>query len=305
MTNIQTVKQQVAKTEIKPLQSIIEHAAKDLSQALPKHMRPERLVRIALTCIRLNPKLAECTPESFVGALLTSAQLGIEPVLGRGYLLPFVNRRKVGNEWKSFKEVNFLLGYRGITELFYRHEKGTTLSWGVVKEGDDFDFSYGTDSYLRHKPNLKQRGAAKGYYVISTLSNGAKSFTYMSAEECLEHGKQHSKTFVKDEYDKVQGKKIPLANPHFLADSPWVTDVDSMSLKTVLIQHGKLMPLSFEVQQALSFDESSRDYKEGVRDAMDMPNTARQPIEEAETKPLTEWEKEDVAEETAMQGAKG
>lgn len=269
---------------ILPLQEMIEKSAKELSRALPVHMRPERLVRIALTCIRNNPKLAECTPESFIGALLTSAQLGIEPVLGRGYLLPFNNRRKIGIEWKSFKEVTFLLGYRGISELFYRHEKGTVLNWGVVKDGDEFDFAYGTSAYLKHKPNMSKRGATIGYYVIATLKNGEKSFMYMSAQECTDHGQKHSKTFIKEEYDKAQGKKVAVT-PHFLADSPWLTDTDSMCLKTVLIQLSKLLPLSFEVQQAIQADETSRDYKEGVRDAMEMPTTTNWNAEEAETIP--------------------
>ena len=42
-------------------------------------MTPERFTRIAMTAVTQNEKLAECTPQSFIGAMLTSAQLGLEP----------------------------------------------------------------------------------------------------------------------------------------------------------------------------------------------------------------------------------
>ena len=60
---------------VKDLRTLINDAAVELGRALPEHMRAERLVRIALTCIRQTPKLANCTPESFLGALFTAAQL--------------------------------------------------------------------------------------------------------------------------------------------------------------------------------------------------------------------------------------
>src|SRR5690349_10776977 len=94
--------------EQQSLQELITKSAKELGKALPEHMRPERLVRIALTCIRLNPELGKCTPASLLGSLFTAAQIGIEPVAGRAYLLPFNNNRKIDNEWKTVKEAQFI-----------------------------------------------------------------------------------------------------------------------------------------------------------------------------------------------------
>ena len=67
---------------------------------LPKHITPERMVRIALNAIQNTPKLAECDQKSFLGAIMRSAQLGLEPdgVLGQAYLIPFWNNRKKQNE---------------------------------------------------------------------------------------------------------------------------------------------------------------------------------------------------------------
>ena len=53
----------------RPIETLIQNSLKELGKAVPSHLSAERLVRIALTTIRLNPKLTECTPESFLGAL--------------------------------------------------------------------------------------------------------------------------------------------------------------------------------------------------------------------------------------------
>ena len=39
------------------------------------------MLRIVLTAIRVNPGLTECTPQSFFGCILQSAQLGLLPYL--------------------------------------------------------------------------------------------------------------------------------------------------------------------------------------------------------------------------------
>jgi recombination protein RecT len=215
-------------------------------------MRPERLVRIALTCIRQTPELTQCNPASFVGALLVSAQMGLEPMAGRAYILPFWNSRA------NRKDAQFILGYRGISELFYRHAKAINFNWGIVHKNDEFEFEYGTNSKLRHRFGLGERGEVIGYYVIAELQGGAKPFLVMSKEDCLEHGKRHSKT-----YD--------IKTNQFNSRSPWFTDPDAMCLKTVLIQLSKVLPLSVELQQAIQADETSREYREGIDDALDIP----------------------------------
>ncbi len=278
MANVDAVnKALAAKPQPKDLRLLIEEAGKELARALPDHMRPERLVRIALTCIRTTPQLAQCTPESFLGALFTAAQMGIEPVAGRAYLLPFYNsRKKADGSWHKVLEAQFVLGYKGAADLFYRHEKAVMLNWGVVKEKDDFDYQLGTDAFLKHHPAKGERGATVGFYVIAHLADNAKPFIYMSVDECMEHGKKHSKT-----YDKKTGK--------FYDSSPWATNPDAMCQKTALLQLAKVLPLSIELQRALEADETSRDYRKGFGDALDMPATTNW------TEPKTDDEPPEIA----------
>lgn len=249
------------KNEPKPLETMVRESAKELGKALPAHMNPERVTRIALTCIRLNPELLKCTPASFLGSLFTAAQIGVEPVAGRAYILPFNNKRKQPDgSWKTVKEAQFVMGYKGLADLFYRHEKAVELAWGIVHRGDDFSYELGTNSYLKHRPAMKDRGEQIAYYVVAKLQGGGKPFMVMSKEDCMEHGRKHSKT-----YDKTKAV--------FYDSSPWSTAPDAMCLKTVLIQLAKLLPLSVELQRAIEADETSREYRKGIDDALDLPDT--------------------------------
>ena len=248
------VKQQVLmkKQKSKSIPELIKLSLNELGKALPTHLNAERLGRIALTTLGLNPALAECTPESFLGALFQSAQLGLEPnIEGQAYLIPYTNSKKVGNEWIKIKEVQFQIGYKGYIELFYRHELACTLDMHRVFQKDDFDYSYGTDSYLQHKPyNQKNeegkidRGEVIGYYAVAKLKNGT-IFKYMTKDECIDHGQTHSKSYdkTKKEFDK---------------NSPWFKEPDAMCKKTVLIQLMKLLPKSVEIQKALAMDNTTK-----------------------------------------------
>lgn len=260
MANVEGTKAAILKQESPVgLKSLIEQSSKELGRALPQHMQPERLVRIALTCIRQTPDLQLCTPESFLGALFTAAQLGLEPVAGRAYILPYNNnRRKPDGSWHSVKEAQFMVGYKGLVDLYFRHAKAGQLDWGTVCANDEFDFKLGTNAFLNHRPRLTNRGDAIGYWAMATLVSGGTPFKVMSKEDCLIHGMQHSKTF-----DKKKNA--------FYENSPWATETDGMCLKTVLIQLMKLLPLSAELQKAISADETSRDYRQGISDMFDLP----------------------------------
>lgn len=246
--------------ETEPLVVMIEKSAKELARALPDHLKPERLVRIALTCIRQNPELSKCTPASFLGALFTAAQVGVEPINGRAYLLPFNNsKKKPDGSWHTVKECQFVMGYKGLVDLFYNHEKAVNLEWGVVKVGDAFDFEKGTRSFLSHRENKVPNAETRGFWVMANLANGGKPFHYMTHEECMAHGRQHSKT-----WDKKAEK--------FYDKSPWATEPDAMCLKTVLAQLCKILPLSVELQRAIANDESARDMRGGVSDVLNIPS---------------------------------
>jgi recombination protein RecT len=205
-----------------------------------------------------------------LGSLFVLAQLGLEPVNGRSYLLPFNNKRRINGEWKSVKEVQAVIGYKGLVDLFYNHPAAHSLDMQVVYANDAFDYQFGTDGYIKHVPALKDRGESIAYYAVGKTNNGGKVFFVMSKADVLAHAKKHSKTF-----DRTKGE--------FYSSSPWAKEFDAMGLKTVLIQLAKRMPAAVIPAAALAVDETSRDYRSGIDDAMDLqPTTTWDPPFEGE-----------------------
>lgn len=255
MSTLDQVKSQ-ALTQQKPkgIQELIESSAKELGKALPAHMNPERLVRIALTTLRLNPKLYQCDPMSFLGALFQSAQIGLEPnIEGQAYIIPYNS--------KNGLMAQFQIGYKGLAELFYRHKSSTVLRWGVVHQKDQFEFDLGEGTIVHRWSIGEDRGEPVAYWARAII-NGAGIISVMSKEEALKFAQRYSKCF-----DRKSGK--------FYSDTPWSEQFDSMALKTVLKQLTKLVPKSIELQKALAADET---VKRGV--AADMFEVPSQPYQE-------------------------
>lgn len=215
----------VVEKKNKTIFDIIQAGAKQFATALPKHINTDRFVRIAITTIRQNPKLAQCSQESLLGALMVSAQLGLEPgVLGQCYLIPYG------------RECQFQIGYKGMIELLRRSGQLKDIYAYSVYENDDFEITYGLDRNLIHKPNLANKGDFLGCYCVAILKDGAKAFEYMTKEEIEAHAKKFSKTF---------------------GNGPWKTDFEAMSHKTVVKKMLKWLPLSVEFLENIEKDDKS------------------------------------------------
>lgn len=212
------------------MKQMLDKMKNEIAAALPSMVSSERFQRVALTAFSSNPKLQECDPVSFIGAMMESAQLGLEPntPLGQAYLIPFNS--------KNGMQVQFQIGYKGLLELAQRSGKIKTLYAHEVRENDEFDMDYGLNQSLTHKPFLKgDRGDVVGYYAVYHLDTGGHSFVFMSKSEVLEHAQKFSKTFK---------------------FGPWQSDFDAMAKKTVIKQLLKYAPLSIELQKAMAGDET-------------------------------------------------
>ena len=217
----------VTKKENKPktIFDVIQAGAKQFATALPKHINSDRFVRIAITTIRQNPKLAQCNQESLLGALMVSAQLGLEPgVLGQCYLIPYG------------RECQFQIGYKGMIELLRRSGQLKDIYAYSVYENDEFEMTYGLNRDLKHKPNLQDRGNFIGCYCVAVLKDDARAFEYMTKEEIEAHGKKFSKTY---------------------GNGPWKTDFEAMAHKTVVKKMLKWLPVSVEFLEMANKDEKT------------------------------------------------
>lgn len=195
-----------------------------LAMAVPKFLTPDRLIRVALNAMASTPALLNCSQNSLLSAVMQCAQLGLEPgILGDAYLIPYG------------QTVQFIPGYKGLLKLARRTGEISTINAREVYMGDQFDYAYGLEPFLVHKPvGTKDRGKITHFYAAAKLKDGSFQFEVMTIDEVEEH---------RDKYSKAK------------ANGPWVTNFREMGLKTALRRLCKLLPSSTELQQAVALDE--------------------------------------------------
>lgn len=235
----------VAKKQPQTIKDYINAMSGEIAKALPQVMTPERFTRIALSAVSNTPKLGNCTPQSFLGAMMNAAQLGLEPntPLGQAYLIPFENRKK------GITECQFQIGYKGLIDLAYRSGEVKMIDAQTVYENDEFEYELGMDPVLKHKPARTNRGNPIYFYATFKLTNGGQGFQVMSIEDVQEHAKKYSKTYN---------------------NGPWQTNFEEMAKKTVLKKLLKYAPLKTEFVKQVTQDET---IKTKLSDNMeDVPN---------------------------------
>ena len=231
----------------KTMMSAIDKMAPAIKAALPSVITPERFSRIAISAISTNPKLAACTTQSFLGAMMTAAQLGLEcnTPLGQGYLIPRnTSVKKPDGTWAKEMRCSFELGYKGLIDLAYRSGEITSISAQVVYENDEFDYEFGLEPKLRHKPALSDRGAPIYYYAVYHTKSGGYGFEVMSDEDVRAHARKYSESFKGG------------------TSAPWQTSFEEMAKKTVLKRVLKYAPLSTDFHREMAQDETVHSFDE-------------------------------------------
>lgn len=222
---------QVEKPASKSMKALVNAMMPQIVKALPSVLTGERFTRMVLTALSSTPKLQECTPDSFMGAMMQAAQLGVEPntPLGQAYLIPYRN--------KGHMETQFQLGYKGLIDLAYRSGDVTDIAAHEVYENDNFNYELGLTPQLRHKPALTNRGNVIAYYAVFHTKSGGYGFEVMSREDVEKHAKQYSRAYAG-------------------GFSPWSSNFDSMAKKTVLKRCLKYAPLKTDFVRAVGADET-------------------------------------------------
>lgn len=199
----------------------------EFKKALPMTVKfsPEQFVRIAITVLRNNQKLAQCSPTSILGGIMTAAQLGLslEPSLGQSFLVPFWNGKD------KCMECQFQIGYKGYVNLGYRAGMRMIQAHAVF-EGDEFDCEYGLQPMLIHRPLAANRTDVKkliATYAVGILPSGEKIFEVMNRDE-LAYIREKTKSRNKE--GEITG--------------PWVTDPIPMFVKIPIRKLTKWFPTS-------------------------------------------------------------
>ena len=237
-TAMEKAKVAVSKTQIATVWDYFEKRKGDIAKVLPKHMTVDRLIGVMSYVIKSTPAIMEASQASLVAAVIQTCQIGLEPGnLGHCYYVPFNNRKKDGT---TVKEVQFILGYKGIIELVNRAGKAVILSTEVVREKDRFEYSQGLNPVLVHVPSREHdRGNIVGVYsVAKNLAANEKLFVFLT----------------KEEIDKVKNAS-KAGNSEY---SPWAKWYEEMAKKTAVKRISKLLPMAVEIQRAIATDETTK-----------------------------------------------
>jgi recombination protein RecT len=217
----------------------------EIKRALPKHLDGDRMSRIALTAFRRTPKLAECDPRSVFAAVIQASQLGLEPdTLGRAYLLPYKVNKKVGNQWESHYECQFIPGWKGLVDLVSRSGQATVWT-GAVYKGDKFEYQLGDNPRCVHVPgDFHGEGEPTHVYACGKVKGSDTAITEVWS---IERVKRHL-----NRYNKVGDKHYAFEN------------MEMYARKVVLLQVLKYMPMSTELVRAVELDNAAATGAQGL-----------------------------------------
>jgi len=275
------VARQQAPTGLATVQNLLEKFKGQIQVALPKHMTPERMIRVALTAMSQNPLLQKCDPLTVCASVVQASILGLEPnsALGEAYLIPFWNHK--GNGGRGGYDCQLQIGYKGHTKLARNSGEIAMIDAQPVFEADEFDCEKGDSPYLKHKwAKTGSRGKIIGYWAGFKTKDGTFSFEYWPLEQIYEHRDKYSQGAYKRERGKVvldeKGQKV--------LQGPWKDSPDWMCRKTVLIQALKLAPKSVHLATAIALDEA---HDAGIRQqfSIDVPLELQPPVEAEDTDP--------------------
>ena len=213
------------------MQQYIKKMEGEIKKALPAVMTPERFTRIVLSALSANPKLAQTTPQSFLAAMMTAAQLGVEPntPLGQAYLIPYWNKKS------NCSECQFQLGYKGLIDLAYRSGDISVIQAQVVYENDEFVYSFGLEPVLKHTPAAMNRGDPTFVYAVFRTKDGGYGFDVMSILDIHAFAQTYSKAY---------------------GSGPWQTNFEEMAKKTVLKRVLKYAPLKSDFLRGVAQDDT-------------------------------------------------
>lgn len=220
------------------MRNLVSSYKEQFKRALPKHLPPDRFIRIALTAMTKTPKLLNCTESSLMTCLLDLSQLGLEPDGRKAHLIPYGTECKV------------VIDYKGMVELAYRSSMIAGIHADVVCEKDVFEYQHGTEAFLKHRPAIGDRGRVVAAYAVAKLKDGGAPFEVMGVDEVLAIR------------DRSQGWQAYKAKK--VSSSTWGTDEGEMMKKTAFRRLAKWLPLTAEFMEAIDKDFDTPSFEPSV-----------------------------------------
>lgn len=250
----------LAVSPVKNLSNFLEKNKAQIAAALPKHLNPDRMCRLALTAFSQNRKLAECELNTIFASVVIASQLGLEiGIAGQGFLVPYKGR------------CTFIPGWQGLVDLVSRSGRGAVWT-GAVYEGDEFDWAMGDKPYVKHKPKGEDdiKKLTHTYAVGRAKGSDWPIIEVWAQERLVSH---------RDKYNKVGDDHYSFRN--------W----EMYARKIPLLQVIKYLPKSIELANAIALEGAYAEGKTAVLDGdfvrVDVDEEPEAPVEQPEVKTAT------------------
>lgn len=213
--------------------SLILSKVDSFAEVLGNPQTANKFALMAMNAIASDANLLNCSPQSKLAALMDIAALRLYPskALGHVYLIAYKD------------ECTFQLGYKGMIVLAYRSGQIKNMDAQVLYELDEFDYSEGTNPFIRFKKSLSpDRAISKKVAVFSAadLKEGGSSVRVMPYTDVLA---------VRDTSRAWKSGK-----PQAMAF--WKNNENEMAAKTVVRRHSKYLYVGDDFSMALSDDDA-------------------------------------------------
>jgi recombination protein RecT len=195
-------------------------------QILPKHMTPERVLKLIVGELNRTPALMQCSPMSVVNCVLHAASLGLEIRPRSAYLIPYSGTCQL------------LVDYRGKIELCLRSGLVEDVEARLVYEGDEFNIQFGTEPKMIHVPKFdsdESKEAVKLGYAICWYKQARRPHVEIMSVRQIEAIRSKSRS-------KDKG--------------PWISDWHQMARKTLIHRLANYIPQSPELAHSQDVDDS-------------------------------------------------
>lgn len=268
-TNIAELKATSAVAEQRKPQTIFDlltnpRVERSIKAVSTQFLTPDRFLRMAINSVKKTPLLLRCDPQTVLGSFMTSAALGLEPntIQQQAFLIPYKKRAKVGDNWVDVYDCQFQIGARGFVTLAHRSPHIDNLEAETIHENDLFDHMQGSESFLKFRKSLRDRGDAIGAFCYARLSSGTEKATVLPLEEIFKI-RSRSETFksLNNAVESAENQKEKAKAEQKLADTPWVMWFDDMGAKSAIKKGAKQLPLSTgdAFASAVALDQDSAD----------------------------------------------
>ena len=245
-----------------------DNIMQQLSETLGRNSAP--LVTSALTAIANNYQLKDATPVSVLTSLMKAAALNltVDPNLGFAYLVPYKRNFKENGQWVNVTEAQLQIGYKGLVQLALRSGQIKSVNTGTIYESEFKGYNKITGEFTIDETIIpdEDKDEVAGYFAYVQLVNGGEVKQFSRKKQIEHFAKKYSKAYS---YDLDNNKK----------SSPWSTEFNAMAEKTVLKQVLKFVPMSLEMQEAVSVDENDMKWAKRVDEETGLEIPDQQQIE--------------------------